>query len=58
MPGADKTIRAGETQESQNRQGCDNQKRHHEGPPFVPALTSRIAGDPIFRDMSRVTDRS
>lgn len=36
MPRADNTVRACETQESQNRQYSDKQKRHHECLPSPP----------------------
>jgi hypothetical protein len=36
MPGADNTVRAGETQKSQDRQYSDKQKRQHESLPSSP----------------------
>jgi hypothetical protein len=36
LPWAGSAIRAGETQESQNRQYRDKQKRHHESLPSSP----------------------
>jgi hypothetical protein len=61
MPRADNTVRAGEAQKSQERQYGDKQKRHHESllsSQLVPALTTRIAGEPFLRDMCCVSDRS
>src|ERR1700730_8020736 len=50
-------VRAGETQESQNRQYCDKQKRDHETSQRS-ALATQMAGESILRDASRVADCS